>query len=157
MEFGGGLLDQLERIRGKSQLQDSGSDYLSLRSIDLQTSQPANCTLQCESRKLHDVRGEEPQIATVASAGWLSPRTPPPPPSLFFLGEASLVAGSCTGCCPRAALRGGTPGAVLAVFRELAGVPGAPALANRTLSSLASSLGATTNFFKDHPALRWIN
>lgn len=36
----------------ESKLQDSGSDYLSLRWIDLQTFQPANCTLQCESWKL---------------------------------------------------------------------------------------------------------
>lgn len=92
----------------ESKLQDSGSDYLSLRWIDLQTFQPANCTLQCESWKLalRQERGDTNCNGCICRLAFSSHTSPPP---LFFLGEASLVAGSDTGCCSRAALRGCTP------------------------------------------------
>lgn len=100
----------------ESKLRDSGNDYLGLGSIDLQTLQPSNCTLQCESRK-RVTSGEETQIATVASAGWLSSLIPAPSPTpIFFffsfpplLGEVWLAPGSGIGCCPSATLRDCTP------------------------------------------------
>lgn len=99
----------------ESKLQDSGSGYLGVRLIDLQTSQPANCTLQCESRKCITSRGRRDPDCNGCSCRLTfylthtSP-SPPPPRTLCFLGEASLAAASSTGCCPGAELRGFTQG-----------------------------------------------
>lgn len=139
----------------ESKSQDSGSDYLSLRWIDLQTFQPANCTLQCESWKLalRQERGDTNCNGCICRLAFSSHTSPHP---FFFLERLRWSRAPTLGAAPERHCGVARQGAVLAVFRELlVPIPGAPALGHHT-SSLASSLGASTTF-NDRPALRWIN
>ena len=121
----------------ENKLQDSGRDYLGVQSIDLQTSRPASCTLQCESRKLalRQRRERDPNCnGCICRAG-----------SSFLLGEVprarALGAASARHC------RLSRVGRALGAPRgPPARVPGAPAL-DHHMPSPAGSLGTTTNSF----------
>lgn len=152
VEFGGGLLDQLV-YSWKVNCKIVVVIILAFGRLIFRLSSQRTAHCNAKAGDWHYVRREETQIATVASAGWLSPPTPPPTP-FFFLERLRWSRAPTLGAAPERHCGVARQGAVLAVFRELlVPIPGAPALGHHTLSSLASSLGASTTF-NDRPALR---
>lgn len=143
----------------ESKLQDSGSDYLGVRLIDLQTSQPENCTLQCESRKCitsRERRDPDCNGCICRLTFYLSHTYPPPHPAPFvFLGKLRWRRPPALGAAPARSCGVSRKWATLAVFRDLL-APNPSSGPHHTLSYQARSFGATTNF-KDYPTFKWIN
>lgn len=85
VEFGGGLLDQLV-YSWKVNCKIVVVIILAFGRLIFRLSSQRTAHCNAKAGNWHYVRREETQIATVASAGWLSPPTPPPTPFFSWRG-----------------------------------------------------------------------